>query len=161
VITAISRAQVRRAIAGFMPFPEQALVEIVECSRPAAGFFIAVAAQVGPIPEAFLPVVKLLLLAGVLGAATTMVAMEYFLFSFDDSSARKKAFWFCGILFPLPGPALYCFIVYSHSDVLKGNHAKRVEGASEKRWSETQGLQQPESVKVVDRCGLCASIGKV
>jgi hypothetical protein len=105
-----------------MPFPEQALVEIVECSRPAAGFFIAVAAQVGPIPEAFLPVVKLLLLAGVLGAATTMVAMEYFLFSFDDSSARKKAFWFCGILFPLPGPALYCFIVYSHSDVLKGNH---------------------------------------
>jgi hypothetical protein len=160
VITAISRAQVRRAIAGFMPFPEQALVEIVECSRPAAGFFIAVAAQVGPIPEALLPVVKLLLLAGVLGSATTMVAMEYFLFSFDDPSARKKVFWFCVILFPLLGPALYCFIVYSHSDVLKGNHAKRVEGASEKRWSETQGLQQPESVKVVD-CGLRASIGKV
>jgi hypothetical protein len=136
------------------------LVEIVECSRPAAGFFIAVAAQVGPIPEALLPVVKLLLLAGVLGSATTMVAMEYFLFSFDDPSARKKVFWFCGILFPLLGPALYCFIVYSHSDVLKGNHAKRVEGASEKRWSETQGLQQPESVKVVD-CGLRASIGKV
>src|SRR3984893_17568405 len=121
-------------------------------------FFIAVAAQVSAIPEAFLPVVKLLLLAGVLGAATTMVAMEYFLFSFDDSSARKKAFRFCVILFPLPGPALYCFIVHSHSDVPKGNHAKRVEGASEERWSETQGLQQPESVKVVDRCGLRASI---
>jgi hypothetical protein len=44
---------------------------------------------VGPIPEALLPVVKLLLLAGVLGSATTTVAMEYFLFSFDDSSARK------------------------------------------------------------------------
>ena len=136
------------------------MVEIVECFRPAAGFFIAVAAQVGPIPEALLPVVKLLLLAGVLGSATTMVAMEYFLFSFDDSSARKKVFWFCVVLFPLLGPALYCFIVYSHSDVLQGNYAKRVEGASQKRWSETQGLQQPESVKVVD-CGLRASIGKV
>jgi hypothetical protein len=66
------------------------LVEIVECSRPAAGFFIAVAAQVGPIPEALLPVVKLLLLAGVLGSATTMVAMEYFLFSFDDSLRGKR-----------------------------------------------------------------------
>src|SRR5260370_23975960 len=105
--------------------------------------------------------VKLLLLAGVLGSATTMVEMEYFLFSFDDSSARKKVFWFCVILFPLLGPVLYCFIVYSHSDVLKGNYAKRVEGASEKRWSETQGLQQPESVKVVDCCGVRASIGKV
>ena len=63
-------------------------------------FFIAVAAQVGRIPEALLPVVKLLLLAGVLGSATTMVAMEYFSFSFDDSSARKKVFWFCVILFP-------------------------------------------------------------
>ena len=100
------------------------------------------AAQLGPIPEALLPVVKLLLLAGVLGSATTMVAMEYFLFSFDDSSARKKVFWFCVILFPLLGPALYCFIVNSHSDVLKGNYAKRVEAATEKRWSETQGLQQ-------------------
>jgi hypothetical protein len=88
VITAIFRAKVRRAIAGFMPFPEQALVEIVECSRPAAGFFIAWQPS-GPIPEALLPVVKLLLLAGVLGSATTTVAMEYFLFSFDDSSARK------------------------------------------------------------------------
>jgi hypothetical protein len=121
-------------------------------------FFIAVAAQVGPIPEALLPVVKLLLLAGVLGSATTMVAMEYFLFSVDNSSARKKIFWFCVILFPLLGPALYCFIVHSHSDVLKGNYAKPVEGASEKGWSETQGLQQPESLKVVDCCGLRASI---
>ena len=94
-------------------------------------FFIAVAAQVSAIPEALLPVVKLLLLAGVLGAATTMVAMEYFLFSFDNSSAMKKVFWFCVMLFPLLGPALYCFIVYSHSDVLKGNYAKRVEGALE------------------------------
>ncbi|HKC00717.1 MAG TPA: hypothetical protein VKD23_18185 [Terriglobales bacterium] len=94
-------------------------------------FFIAVAAQVGAIPDTLLPVVKLLLLAGVLGAATTMVAMEYFLFGFDNSSAMKKVFWFCVMLFPLLGPTLYCFIVYSHSDVLKANCAKRLEGASE------------------------------
>ncbi len=94
-------------------------------------FFIVVAAQVGAIPEVLLPVVKLLLLAGVLGAATTMVAMEYFLFSFDNSSGMKKVFWFCVMLFPLLGPALYCFIVYSHSDVLKGNYAKRAAGTSE------------------------------
>jgi hypothetical protein len=93
--------------------------------------FIAVAAQLGAIPEALLPVVKLLLLAGVLGAATTTVAMEYFLFSFDNSSATKKVFWFCVMLFPLLGPALYCFIIYAHSDVLEGNFAKRVEGALE------------------------------
>lgn len=37
---------------------------------------------------------KLLLFVGVLGAATTMVAMEYFLFSFDNSSDMKKVFWF-------------------------------------------------------------------
>src|SRR4030088_589886 len=99
-------------------------------------FFIAVAAQVSAITEALLPVVKLLLLAGVLGAATTMVAMEYFLFSFDNSSAMNKVFWFCVMLFPLLGPALYCFIVYSHSDVLKGNYAKRVEGGSEEHRSQ-------------------------
>jgi len=98
-------------------------------------FFIVVAAQVGAIPEALRPVVKLLLLAGVLGAATTMVAMEYFLFSFDNSSAMKKVFWFCVLLFPLLGPALYCFIVYSHSDVLKGNYARRVEGGALNRES--------------------------
>src|ERR1700682_5149532 len=125
---------------------------------PGCWLFHGVAAQVGPIPEALLPVVQLLLFAGVLGSATTMVAMEYLLFSFDDSSARKKVFWFCVILFPLLGPALYCFIVYSHSDVLQGNYAKRIEGASQKRWSETQGLQQPESVMVVDCCSLRASI---
>ena len=50
---------------------------------------------------------KLLLFVGVLGAATTMVAMEYCLSSFDNSSDMKKVFWFCVILFPLLGPALY------------------------------------------------------
>jgi hypothetical protein len=94
-------------------------------------FFIAVAVQFVTIPEALLPVLKLLLFVGVLGAATTMVGMEYFLFSFDTSSDMKKVFWFCVMLFPLLGAPLYCFIVYSHSDVLKGGCAKRLEGTSE------------------------------
>jgi len=42
----------------------------------------------------------------VLGAAITLVAMEYFLFGTDKS---------------------YAFIVYSRSDLLKGNQAKPVE----------------------------------
>ena len=84
----------------------------------------------GGIPEALLPVVKPLLLAGVLGAAITIVAMEYFLFAFDDSSAWKKVLWFCVMIFPPLGPALYCFIVYSRSDVLKNHPVKAVEGPS-------------------------------
>ena len=63
--------------------------------------------------------------AGVLGAALTMVAMEYFLFGFDNSSAMKKAFWFCVMLLPPLGPSLHCFMVYSRSDVLQ---EERVEG---------------------------------
>jgi hypothetical protein len=70
--------------------------------------------------------VKLLLFAGVVGAATTMVAMEYFLFGFDRSSALKKAFWFCVMLFPPLGPALYCFAVYSRSSVLEADDAERM-----------------------------------
>ena len=103
----------------------------VAASFSLALFFILMAVRfAGEIPEVLFPVVKLLLLAGVLGAATTMVAMEYFLFAFDKSSASKKVFWFCVMLFPPLGSALYCFIVYSHSDVLRGINAKPVEGTS-------------------------------
>ena len=103
----------------------------VAASLSLAFFFVLVALRfVGEIPDALLPVVKPLLLAGVLGTATTMVAMEYFLFGFDSSSASKKALWFCVMAFPPLGPALYCFIVYSRSNVLKGNNGKRVEGVS-------------------------------
>jgi hypothetical protein len=61
-------------------------------------------------------VVRALLLVGVVGAATTMVAMEYFLFGFDQSSGLKKLFWFGVLLFPPLGPAFYCFVVYSRSN---------------------------------------------
>ena len=94
-------------------------------------FFMLIAVPLaGEIPENALPVVRLLLLAGVLGAATTMVAMEYFLFGFDNSSALKKVFWFCVMLFPPLGPALYCFMVYSRSTVIEGTVTQRMGGAS-------------------------------
>ena len=82
------------------------------------------------IPEGLLPIVKLLLLAGVLGTGTTIVAMEYFLFGFDKSSALKKVFWFGFMLLPLLGPALYCFIVYSRSEVLKATCAKPIDAGT-------------------------------
>src|ERR1044071_3527803 len=69
-----------------------------------------------PIDEmshSLLPLVRLVAFTCVLGAAVTMVAMEYFLFGFDTSSSFKKLFWFCVMLFPPLGPPLYCFMVYS------------------------------------------------
>ena len=93
-------------------------------------FFLEVAVRVAdrfPIPS---PGCKSTSFRWSTGAATTMVAMEYFLFGFDTSSPMKKVFWFCVILLPPLGPPLYCFLVYSRSDVLKDSDAKRVEGAS-------------------------------
>jgi hypothetical protein len=78
------------------------------------------------VHEGFLPFLRLLVFLGVLGTAITMVAMEYFLFGFDTSSALKKAFWFCVMLFPPIGPFLYCFVVYLRSDVLKRAQLKGV-----------------------------------
>jgi hypothetical protein len=73
----------------------------------------------GTVPSALLPILKPLLFAGVLGAATTLVAMEYFLFGFDNSATLKKLFWFCLMLVPPLGPPLYYFFVYSRSDLHK------------------------------------------
>jgi hypothetical protein len=85
---------------------------------------------VGGIPSTIAPVVRLLLLAGVLGAGITFVGMEFFLFRFDDSHPLKQIVWFLVMLFPLLGAALYCFIVSSRSNVLKSTYAKGPEGAS-------------------------------
>jgi hypothetical protein len=94
-------------------------------------FMTAIAVRVtGGIPNYLFPVVMALLLAGVLGAATTIVAMEYFLFGFDKSSAWKRAFWFCVMTYPPFGPALYYFVVYSRSDAVKSNCQKAVQRVS-------------------------------
>jgi hypothetical protein len=75
----------------------------------------------GGVPQGSLTVVKVLLFAGAMGTALAFVAMEYSLFGFDKSSAIKKAFWFCAMIkVPILGPALYCFLVYSRSEVVKG-----------------------------------------
>jgi hypothetical protein len=51
--------------------------------------------------------------------ALTLIGMEYFLFRFDDSHALTQMFWFCLLLLPPFGPALYCFLVYSRSEVVR------------------------------------------
>jgi hypothetical protein len=84
----------------------------------------------GKIPGVLVPATKLFLFSGVLGAATTMVAMEYFLFGFDTSPAWKKALWFCIMLLPPIGPPLYCFVVYSRSEVLKESVCGNAQKAS-------------------------------
>ena len=92
-------------------------------------FFCAYALFGGGVPNVNVPLLKLALFAGVLGTATTSVAMEYFWFDFDNSSGVKKVLWFCLLLLPPLGPALYCFLVYSRSDVLKA--ALQEEGERE------------------------------
>lgn len=73
----------------------------VAASLSLALFFVILEVRLTEaIPDALIPVLKTIILAGVLGCATTMVAMEYFLFGFDDSSAMKKVFWFCVMLLP-------------------------------------------------------------
>lgn len=62
-----------------------------------------------------IPFLRQMLFAGVLGMALTQVGMEFFLFRFDESRAWKQAVWFCVMLFPPLGPAIYCFRVYSRS----------------------------------------------
>lgn len=93
-------------------------------------FGLWVVAFEGGVPETIAPVVRPLLLAGALGAGITFVGMEYFLFRFDDSHPLKQVVWFCVMLLPLLGPALYCFIVYSRSHVLGGAGKQAETGSS-------------------------------
>ena|SRR5690242_5064965 len=82
-------------------------------------FLLGLWRRLEELPVTVFPLLKLFLLIGTVGAATTMIGMEYFLFGFDKSSAFKRLFWFCALLFPPLGPALYCFTVYSRSEYFK------------------------------------------
>ena len=73
----------------------------------------------GGVPRSVAPLARALLFVGTRGAGTTFVGMETFLFRFDDSPALKQVFWFCLMLLPMLGPALYCFLVYSRSNALR------------------------------------------
>jgi hypothetical protein len=80
-------------------------------------FFMLWAVRMHPIPPSVLPIARALILAGVIGAATTMVAMEYFFLGFDNTPAWKKVFWFVVLAVPPLGPPVYCFVVYSRSKI--------------------------------------------
>jgi hypothetical protein len=67
-------------------------------------FFLTAVRFTGGIPENLLPFLKVPLFACVLGAAITMVAMEYFLFGFDNSPALKKVFLVLRTAVPAPRP---------------------------------------------------------
>jgi len=86
--------------------------------------FLPVAAVLFPaeIPPSIRPILRSLVLIGVLGTATTAIGMEYFLLRFDNSHALKQLFWFCAIIVAPIGPALYCFLVYSRSPEFKDAH---------------------------------------
>jgi hypothetical protein len=71
------------------------------------------------VPLAYRPFARLLVFAGVLGAGTVLVGMEYFLFRFDQSHPLKQVAWFCVLLLPLLGPAIYCLAVYARSKIVK------------------------------------------
>lgn len=71
------------------------------------------------VPRVYAPVFRVLVFAGVQGAGTVFVGMEYFLFRFDQSHPLKQIAWFCVMLLPLLGPATYCLIVYSRSSMVK------------------------------------------
>ncbi len=80
---------------------------------------LTVKGAISGIPDVLMPVVKPLILVGVIGAGITLVGMELFLIRFDNSHLLKQFFWFLAMLFPILGPALYCFVVYSRSEVLR------------------------------------------
>ena len=72
-----------------------------------------------------IPAANFVVFIGVVGATITVVAMEYFLFGFDRSPEWKKVCWFCIMVLPWIGPALYCFIVYSRAVAVNANTTDR------------------------------------
>lgn len=70
-------------------------------------------------PEIIAPVLRPLLFLGALCVAAVQVGMEIFLFRYDNSHPFKQVFWFCVLVIPFLGSALYCFMVYSRSDAVK------------------------------------------
>ena len=60
-----------------------------------------------------------LLFLEALAIGLTLVGMEYFLFRFDNSHPAVQIFWFFLLLLPPVGPALYCLLVYSRSEVVR------------------------------------------
>ncbi len=57
----------------------------------------------------------LLLLISAISTAANMAAMEYYLFTIDDSRALAQILWFAVLFLAPVGAAIYCLTVYSRS----------------------------------------------
>jgi len=90
-------------------------------------FVLLVWLGLGGMPRFMASIFRPLVFLGVLGAATTWVAMEYFLLGFDRSPAWKKTFWFVVMCFPPIGPPMYCLIVYAKADAAECGKPQRME----------------------------------
>jgi len=66
-----------------------------------------------------------IVLVAAISAAITIVGMEFFLFRFDESRFLKQIFWFVAMLVPLLGASLYCFLVYSRSEVVRSGFQEK------------------------------------
>jgi len=84
-------------------------------------FFGLMAFAIYGIPPIVQPILRPLVFVGALCYATAMTGMEVFLFRFDNSHPLKQMFWFCMLIIPFFGVALYCFVVYSNSDAVKNS----------------------------------------
>ena len=72
---------------------------------------------------------RLVVLPGVIGFATLLVAMWYFWFNFDDSSSNKRVLWFLVLaLIPL-GAIVYYAAVYRKSSRLEGRRPSALQPA--------------------------------
>jgi hypothetical protein len=90
-------------------------------------FVLLIWAGLSELPGFMASIFQPLAFIGVLGAATTWVAMEYFLFGFDRSPAWKKTLWFLVMCLPPIGPALYCLTVYRKADAADCSKPQRAE----------------------------------
>jgi hypothetical protein len=71
------------------------------------------AAGIGRLTPTAAPLVRALLLPGILGAGVLWTGMWHFWFSFDRSHYLKKAIWFAILFFLVPlGTLAYYFFVY-------------------------------------------------
>ena len=96
------------------------------CAWISLAFFVALIGDLfspeGPL--ALIVLSKPLLMIGALSYAGMIVAMEVFLFRFDESSALKQIFWFLVMLIPLLGAPTYCLLVYSRSAIMRNTNTR-------------------------------------
>lgn len=91
------------------------------CAWISLALFVALAVALlsASTPLWLIALSKPLLMVGALSNAGMIVAMEVFLFRFDESSALKQICWFLVMLIPLLGAPAYCLLVYCRSEIIK------------------------------------------